>query len=387
MAIENFTAFNPTRLHFGKGVVENLGEVVKKYGKNVLLIYGKGSVKKYGYYHRVVNSLRNSGLKIVEYAGIKPNPVVDDVEKAAALGREKKIEVIVALGGGSVIDSSKITALTIANNEDPWNYMTWQANPQKSIPLVCVLTLAATGTEMNGAAVLQNETTHQKLGYVNTLNYPKESFLDPEFTTTVPADYTVYGIVDLIAHALEAFFGAGEPSVIDKITTSIIKDAMEWGPLLLNDLTNYDLRANIMLDATLALNGLTSYGKRNGDWGVHGIGHELSLLFDTPHGATLSIAYPAWLRLQKERIPKRIVSLGKLLFDTDSIDETIASLEAFFQTIHAPVRLSDVAILSSEKEKIILQLNKNKVSGMHHMLTDDDHSHLVELMISSTIKR
>ncbi len=386
MAIENFTAYNPTRLHFGKGVTENLGEVVKQYGQKVLIVYGKGSVKKYGYYDRVVDSLRNAGLEVVEYSGIKPNPLVEDVEKAAAFGREKMIDVIVALGGGSVIDSSKITALTIANNENPWNYMTWQAKPQKSIPLICVLTLAATGTEMNAAAVLQNEATGQKLGYVNPLNYPKESFLDPEFTTTVPADYTAYGIADLIAHALEAFFGAGEPSVIDKITTSIIKDAMEWGPLLLDDLTNYDLRANIMLDATLALNGLTSFGKRNGDWGVHAIGHELSLLFDTPHGATLTIAYPAWLKLQKERIPKRIATLGKLLFYTDSMDETITSLESFFRKIHAPVNLSEAVILSSEKEKIILQLNKNKVSGMHHKLTDDDHVRLVELMLSNASK-
>ncbi len=381
MAIENFSAYNPTRLHFGKGAVKELGNRVKIYGKRVLLMYGKGSVKKYGYYDEVVSNLKNSGLEIVEFPGIKPNPVVEDVRKALKTGVENNIDVIVALGGGSVIDSAKITALAIANREDPWNYMIWKATPQKTIPLICVLTLAATGTEMNGAAVLQNMETGQKLGYVNELNYPKESFLDPSFTITVPADYTAYGIVDLIAHALEAFFGVGEPTVTDKITAAIIKDAMEWAPALLNDLSNYHLRANIMLDATLALNGITSYGKKGGDWGVHAIGHELSFLYDTPHGATLSIAYPAWLKLHKERIPERISMLGKLLFDTSGIDKTIELLQKFFMEINSPVSLKEIGIGDDKKAEIIDQMIKNNVSGMHHTLSKSDYNLLVDFML------
>ncbi len=380
MSIKNFVAYNPTRLHFGSGVVKNLGETVKNYGKNILLIYGQGSVKKYGYYDQVISQLKENGLLVTEYSGIKPNPVVEDVREAVALGKENKIDVIVALGGGSVIDSAKIISLSIANNTDPWEYMTWQQMPQKNIPLVTVLTLAATGTEMNGAAVIQNKETGQKLGFVHPLNFPKDSFLDPEFTVTVPGDYTAYGIVDLIAHALEAFYGEGDPSVIDSITLDIIKDAMHWGPVLLNDLSNVDLRANIMLDATLALNGLTSYGKSGGDWGVHGIGHELSLLFDTPHGATLSIAYPAWLKLQKARIPKRIEKMGQVLFGTDSIDDIIIKIEDFFTSIGSPVRLKDIGIDSVGKEKFLEQMNKNKVSGMFHLLDEKDRVRLVELM-------
>ncbi len=382
MAIENFTAFNPTKLHFGRGVAEGIGPAAKRYGKKALLVYGKGSVKKYGYYDVVVQSLRKSGLEVFEYAGIKPNPVVEDVKKAAELGRDKNVDVIVALGGGSVIDSAKIIGLTIANNEDPWNFMTWQANPVRSVPLLCVLTLAATGTEMNGAAVLQNHATGQKLGYVNPLNFPRESFLDPSFTVTVPADYTAYGVVDLIAHALEAWFGKGEPPVIDRITASVIGDAMEKAPLLLNDWGNYDLRADIMLDATLALNGLTSYGKKGGDWGVHSIGHELSLLYDTPHGATLSIAYPAWLKLHKSRIPQRIEKLGTLLFGVDDAEETINRLETFFSGINSPVRLQEAGIPASDREKIIAQLTKNRVSGMNHLLKPDDYPLLADLMLN-----
>ena len=381
MAIENFIAYNPTRLHFGKGVTETLGKTVRQYGKKVLLVYGKGSVKKYGYYDQVTTQLKNAGLEIVEYSGIKPNPVVDDVRKAIALGKEKNIEVIVALGGGSVIDSSKIIGLSLANDTEPWEFMTWQAEPERSIPLVTVLTLAATGTEMNAAAVLQNRETGQKLGFVNPMLFPKDSFLDPSFTATVPKDYTAFGIVDLVAHALEAFFGGGEPSITDKITLAIIKDAMEWGPQLMADLQNVDLRANIMLDATLALNGLTSYGKISGDWGVHGLGHELSFLYDLPHGATLSIAYPAWLRLQSERIPQRIQKLGKELFGTPDLEETIQKLEAFFSSLGSPIRTIETGIDTSKKQEILNQMNKNKVTGMHHALDDNDRARLVDWMM------
>jgi len=234
---------------------------------------------------------------------------------------------------------------------------------------------------MNAAAVVQNHKTGQKIGYVHPLNFPKDAFLDPQFTATVPANYTAYGIVDLIAHALEAYFGEGEPSVIDRITFAIIKDTIHWGSQLMNDLTNYDLRANIMLDATLALNGLTTYGKVVGDWGVHTMGHELSLLYDTPHGASLSIAYPAWLKLQKDKISERIVKLGKGVFDVNTADETIEALTAFFIAIQSPVSLTEIGLDASNRPEIIEQFRKNGVSGMHHKLTNEDYIKLVNLMM------
>ena len=376
---ENFEAYNPVKLYFGKGVVNKLAETVKQYGSKVLLTYGKGSVKKYGYYDNVVEQLQKAGLEWVEYAGIKPNPVIEDVSEAVKLGMDEKVDIVVALGGGSVIDSSKIIAASLATGIEPWDIVSWSKHPVKSLPLLCILTVAATGTEMNAAAVVQNEVTGQKKGYVNPVMFPKESFLDPSFTATVPADHTAYGIVDLIAHALENFFGEGEPPLIDKITVDIIKDAMHWGPMLMNDLTNYDLRANIMLDATLALNGLAQFGKKNGDWGVHGIGHEISLLFDTAHGATLSIVYPAWLKLQKERIPERIESLMNLLFGAVGIDEGIARIEAFFASLGAPVRLSNIG-LKDKTDDILRQLIKNKVSGMNHPLTEKDYGLILRFM-------
>lgn len=378
--MENFVTYNPVKLHFGVNVIDTLGETVKQYGNRVLLIYGKGSVKTFGYYDQVIAQLEKAELEIFEYSGIKPNPIIEDVEKATLLGRENNIDVIVALGGGSVIDSAKVMSLSIATGENPWDYMSWKLTPQKAIPLVTVLTLAATGTEMNAAAVVQNQNTGQKNGFVNPLMFPKNSFLDPKFTVSVPRNYTAFGVVDLIAHAMEAFFGQGEPSITDQITIDIIKDAMKWGPLLLDDLTNVDLRTKIMLDATLALNGLTNYGKKSGDWGVHGLGHELSLLFDTPHGASLSIVYPAWLKLQKDRIPERIIKLGKGLFNSDNVDDTIKNFISFFQKVDSPVCMDEIKINPEQKIDIINQFNKNKVSGMHHSLNNEDYEILVEFM-------
>jgi len=378
--MENFVAFNPVKLHFGKGVVDNLGKTVEKYGSKVLFITGKGSVKKYGYYEIVKNQLEKHKLQITEFDGIKPNPLIEDVREAMDLGIKNKIDFVLALGGGSVIDSAKMIALGIANNTDPWDFLTGKAEPKSNIPLVNVLTLAATGTEMNAAAVLQNHETGQKLGWGHPLNYPAESFLDPSFTLSVPKNYTAYGVVDLIAHALEAYFGKGEPAVIDEITFVIIKDAIKKGIKLLDNLTDYSLREDIMLDATLALNGWTMYGKQSGDWGVHSLGHEISLLFDTPHGATLSIVYPAWLRLQSERIPERIKKLGKALFGVETVEETIGNLEEVFVKLDSPIRLIDIELSEKEALQILEQYEKNRVSGVNHSLSSEDYKTLIEFM-------
>ena len=379
--MENFIAYNPTKLHFGRDVVEQLGEASQEFGKKILLMYGKGSIKKNGIYDQVIKQLNSYNAEIIEYSGIKSNPLVDDVNEAAQLGKLSNIDLIVAVGGGSVIDSAKITALSIANNTDPWAIMKFKVKPKSTIPVIAVLTLAATGSEMNGAAVLQNHETDEKKGFVSSLNYPKHSFLDPTYTFSVPKDYTAYGIVDLIAHSLEGFFGKGDATLTDRFVEAIIKEAIEYGPKVLSEPDNYEYRAKIMWAATNALNGLTNHGRKSGDWGVHDIGHNLSYLFDTPHGATLSIAFPAWLKLQKERIPERIAKLGEHLYGNSSVDKTIENLEYFFQSISSPIKLSDIGIKEDKKEMIIQQMIKTETNGMVHKLNDDDRKKIVELMM------
>ncbi len=379
--MKNFTAYNPVQLHFGKNVTDDLGEVTAGYGKKVLLVYGRNSAKKFGYYQRITGELKKAGLEIVEFPGIRPNPLAADVDRAVSLAREQGVEVIVALGGGSVIDSAKIMSLCIPENMKAWDVMTRRSNPSSNIPLIVVLTLPATGTEMNATAVLQDPEAGAKIGFGHVLEFPKHSFLDPSFTISLPKDQTAYGVSDLIAHAMEAFFGDSEVSLVDNFVADIIKDAMHYAPLVLDQPDSYEYRANIMLDATFALNGVTLYGRNTGDWGVHAIGHVLSLLYDIPHGATLSIAYPAWLKFMKKRIPDRISRLGQLVFDTGSPDETIDKLIKFFVFIKTPVYLSDVQIDNTKKSEILNQLVKNRASGMVHFLKKDDLEQILNFMM------
>ncbi len=373
--------YNPVKLHFGRGVVEKLGVTLLKYGRRVLLVYGGGSIKKNGIYDDVLAQLHKTGVDVFEYQGIKPNPLIEDVDAAANLGREKKVDLILAVGGGSVIDSSKIISITIPVTHSGWDFIKGNSKPKSAIPLVSILTLAATGTEMNRFAVVQNNRTKEKLGYGDALTYPRESFLDPAYTLSVPRDYTAYGITDLVAHCLEAYFGEGEATLSDRFVYSIVLEAFEYGPKLMDNLSDYGLREKIMYAATSALNNLTGYGRKNGDWGVHSIGHVLSVLYDVPHGASLSVAYPAWLRLHLTRDPGRISELGKNLFGTTTPIEAIEGLESFFTKIGSPVRLASCGIDASQKgEEIFRTLKANKVGGNHHKLTDEDYRELIGLM-------
>lgn len=210
--------------------------------------------------------------------------------------------------------------------------------------------------------------------------YPYESYLNPGYTLSVPADYTAYGIADLIIHTLEAYFGRGKADLSDKYVIAIIKEALEAGIPLLSNLRSYEGRERIMWAATNALNGLTSYGREFGDWGVHSIGHNLSLLYDTPHGATLTIALPAWLRVLSERISERIIELGQALFDVNTVDETILKVEDMFRSINCPVRLQECGIDLDKKEEIVNQMINTKAQGMHHQFSDEERKQLVDFM-------
>ncbi len=377
--MENFIAYNPTKLHFGKDVMDGLGSALKEFGSRVLLVYGGGSIKRNGIYEKTIHQLKSINAEVFEYSGIKPNPIIEDVDNATELGRKNKVDVILAVGGGSVIDSAKIISITIPVSHTGWDFYSGKAQPEKAIPLISVLTIAATGTEMNPFAVIQNKKTQQKLGYGHDLIYNKHSFLDPQNTFTVPRDYTAYGIADLVAHCHEAYFGEGNASLSDRLVFSINKEAIDYGKDLLENLDNYDLRAKIMYAATMALNKSTMPGRVSGDWGVHSIGHILSLLYDTPHGASLTIVIPAWLKFHKEIIPERIAFLGKNIFGVNTADETITAFENFFRSIDCPIRLRDISAGNESKKEILKLMNLNKVSGVNHKLTDQDRAEILNL--------
>lgn len=379
--MENFTVFNPTTLYFGKNVLNRLGFTIDKYGKRVLLVYGVNSIKNNGLYDVIKQQLDSIGAEVFEYSGIRSNPVVQDVDAAAAIGRENGVDVILAVGGGSVIDSAKIISIAIPVEASAWGFFERRMIPRTSIPLIAVLTLAATGTEMNQFAVLTNHESENKTGYGNPLLYPKHSFLDPQLTVSVPANYTAYGIADLVAHCLEVYFGKGEDATLsDRFIFSIIKEALEFGPALMNDLSNYELRAKIMYAATMALNGMTQYGRVSGEWGVHSIGHLLSLLYNIPHGASLTIVYPAWLRLQKQNLGHRIEHLGKNLFDITDVDQTIDKMEEFFRLLGCPVRINEAVSDAFNSDELFLLMVRNKVATYVHKLTEEDYRTIIGMM-------
>jgi alcohol dehydrogenase YqhD (iron-dependent ADH family) len=379
--MDNFIAYNPVTLHFGKNILTGLAPTLKEYGTRVLLLYGKGSVKKSGLYDRIVNDLKSQGMEVCEYGGIKSNPIIEDVDASAAIGRENNVDVILAIGGGSVIDSAKIISVTIPVDHGGWKFFTG-AKAVKAIPIVAVLTLAATGTEMNPFAVVSNHALGHKAAYGSPLTFPKHSFLDPGLTLTVPRDYTAFGIADLIAHCFEAWFGIGETTLTDRFVISIVKEAMEFGPKLMADLQNYEYRERIMFAATMALNGMTMYGRSNGDWGVHSAGHSISLLYDVPHGASLTIIYPAWMRHFKDKAGDRIAQLGTALFDEPlTAGESIDRIEAFFKSIGCPVRLSQYGVTGDVTSAIFESMVHNRVNGGNFKMTEEDYRKLISLYL------
>ena len=380
LEMENFIAYNPVKVHFGKDVCSGIGETAKLYGKKALLVIGQGSVKRNGIFDQICAPLTEAGIEIIEFAGIKPNPLVSDVDQAIALGSQEKADMVIAIGGGSVIDSSKIISVCIPEKLDGWKVMTGKQKPVATLPLISVLTLAATGTEMNMFAVLQNPESGRKIGFGTEQMYPKHSYLDPAFTTTVNKAYTAYGIVDLIAHALENYFGDGDAPLADSFVISIVKEAIEIAPMLLNNLDDYNLRARMLWASTCALNGTTVPGRKSGDWTVHGIGHTLSLLYDTPHGATLSIVYPAWLKHIAQFVPEKIEKLGIELFGTSDIGETIMKLSQFFKSVESPVKMQQAGIGIEKKEEILNHWLDKKPRGMIYKIEEDDYAQLLEWM-------
>jgi len=382
--MENFIAFNPTKVHFGKGIVGEVGEVAGRLGKKALLLYGKGSVLRNGSYQDTKEQLDKAGIKVVEFSGIKPNPVIEDVDAAADMGIKQGVDMVVAVGGGSVIDSAKIIAVCISEQCKGWDVMKGMRDPEKVVPIIAVLTLAATGSEMNAVAVVQNMQTMEKFGYRHPVMFPAHSFMDPAYTCSVPSDHTGYGIADLVAHVLESYFGQGDASLSDRFSASVILEAMEYGPILMKNLNNYDLRARIMWAATNALNGLLASGRANGDFTSHALGHQLSLLYDTIHGASLSIAFPAWMKHKKPKIANRLEKLGHDIFGDASADRTIEGLESFFREVQCPVRLGDIGIGPDKREEILSLMIKNKVNGKNpdNLLNDAGREEIVDLMFA-----
>ncbi|AIQ73235.1 MULTISPECIES: iron-containing alcohol dehydrogenase [Paenibacillus] len=354
--MRKFEFYNPTKLIFGQGTLEALKTEVPKYGKNVLLMYGGGSIKRSGLYDKVVAELSSIGATVTELSGVEPNPRLSTVHKGVELCREHNIDLVLAVGGGSVLDCAKAVAVGAKYDGDMWDFVERKAAAQDALPLGTVLTMAATGSEMNNGSVITNEVTKEKMGWGSVHAYPAFSILDPENTFSLPRDQTVYGMVDIMSHVLEHYFHTdGNTPVQDGFCETLLRTVIETAPKLIEDLNNYELRETIMYCGTMALNGMVSMGFA-GDWATHNIEHAVSAVYDIPHGGGLAILFPQWMKYNLSTNPARFRKLAVNVFGVDPAGKTdeeiglegIEALRNFWDSIGAPKTLGDYDIDDSE---------------------------------------
>lgn len=360
MAINEY--YTPTHVYFGKGAEEKVGTVLKEHGyRKVLLHYGSGSVLRSGLLEKTERLLKENGIDSIRMGGVVPNPRVDLVRKAIALGREEQVDFILAVGGGSVLDSAKAIGYGLYNTEgDIWEYYLGQRKVQGCLPIGTILTLAATGSEMSASSVISNE---EGIGYKRGLNSdfgrPKFAFLNPELTYSVSAYQTASGSADIMMHTLERFFHQGYTlDLTDELSLSLLKCVIKYLPLALQNPEDYDARANLMWAGSLSHNGLLQTGNDSrGDWAPHQMEHELSAKYDVAHGAGLTAVWPSWARYVKDAGPERFEKLGSYLFGTKTADEAIDRMEAFFLSVGMPVSLKGLGIEATDEDLKALALN------------------------------
>lgn len=348
----NFKHHIPTVIYFGKGQIQALGRELSRRAKKILIVTGQGSVKRYGIFDDVIEEVKKARIGYVELSGIKPNPRLKSVYRGIEICRNESVDLILAVGGGSVIDTSKAIAAGVKYNGDVWDFFTKDISPQDALPAGAVLTLAATGSEMNGNAVITKEDTQRKLVLSSTVVRPAFSILDPEYTYTVNKYHTAAGIADIMAHVFEQYFSHTPSAYVqDRIAEGLLKVCIHYGPVVCESPRDYDARANILWAGSLALNDLIGEGKVS-DWASHSIEHELSAIYDISHGVGLAIIIPNWMRyVLKKNTAKKFVEYGINVWDIDrNRDEMDIAVEAidktrqFFDSLGMPSKLSEVNI-------------------------------------------
>ena len=376
--MNNFRFHAYTDIRFGKGQVECLPELVAPYGKNILMVYGGGSIKKNGLYDKVKELLTD--YNVVELSGIEPNPRIEKVREGAALCKEHSIDMVLAVGGGSTIDSAKVIAAGACYEGDPWNLVVDSSKIGKVLPIVTILTLAATGSEMNKNAVISNMETNEKLGTSSHYFKPQASICDPVYMYTLPAKQTAAGTADIMSHIFEQYFQKDSGAYIsDRFAESLLKTCIKYCPIALKEPDNYEARANLMWASTQALNSLLSCGK-GGGWTCHPIEHELSAYYDITHGEGLAIITPRWMRyILNDQTVDKFCEYGRNVWDITEEDKfkcanmAIDATEQFFKDCGIPMTLKEVGIDSSKLELMAEDTIKyNNMDGAYVALNKED---------------
>lgn len=348
----DFTYDIPTKILFGKGQIEKLGAEIKKYTDSVLLVYGGGSIKKNGVYDAAVKQLNDYGIRFEELSGVAPNPRIESVVKGVDIIRKNDLKGVLAVGGGSSIDCAKVIAGSVDYDGDPWDLVTAKANYKNILPIFSVLTLSATGSEMDKNAVISNTELNAKVGTFSYDFLPKVSVMDPTYTFTVPKEQTAAGTADIMSHIMESYFSIDESAYIsDRFAEGLLRACIKYAPIAIENPEDYEARANLMWASTLGINGITSMGKRI-PWSVHRIEHMLSAYYDITHGTGLAILTPNWMQyvLNESTLP-RFVTYGINVWDIDAslskeeiAKEAIEKTRAFFISMGIPDNLSALGI-------------------------------------------
>jgi len=389
--MQAFQYNNKVKFVFGKETEHKVGDMIKEAGgSRVLLHYGGGSIKRNGLYERVVKSLKEANLYVVDLGGVVSNPRLSKVYEGIRLCKEEKIDFILAVGGGSVIDSSKCIAAGCRYDGDVWDLLTGKGRIETSIPLATVLTIPAAGSEVSADLVITREEGQLKRAYNHSSLRPVFSIMNPELTYSLPKFQTTCGIVDMLAHIFERYFTREEHvEVTDRMAEGLMKAIMHLAPKLIAEPNNYDYRAEIMWAGTMAHNGLLGTGRIE-DWSSHIIEHELSGIYDIAHGAGLSIIFPAWMKyVYKEDIP-RFAQWANRVFDIEldpnNLEEAvcngISTLERFYKNLEMPVRLSDVGINDEQLEEMAEKAVGGKTIGNFKALGKEDVINIYQLALN-----
>lgn len=356
--MNSFEFYNPVKILFGEGKVDEIANEIPKDAV-VLITYGGGSIKKNGVYQKVMNALK--GFKVVEFGGIEPNPKYEDLMKAVDYARKEQATFLLAVGGGSVIDGTKFIAAAVPFTGDPWNLLVGGKAfaVEDALPIGTVLTLPATGSEMNSGAVVSRKSTQEKYSFGSPLLFPKFSVLDPTFTYSLPETQVANGVIDAFIHVTEQHLTYPDQAHIqDRWSEGVLQTLVEFGPQAITNPLNYDVRSNIMWSCTMALNGILSVGVPT-DWATHMIGHELTAFFGLDHAVTLAIVLPSLLRTMRDEKKLKLLQYGKRVWgieggtDDVRVDKAIEATEEFFQSLGVKTRLADYGITMDQLKPIV----------------------------------
>ncbi len=356
----DFMYYTPTKVFFGKDKHKEVGKIIKEYGyTTIMLQYGKGSIKENGLYDQIMKSLNDNGLKVIEMGGVEPNPKLSFVRQAIKVARENNVELILGVGGGSVIDSCKYTASGAKNDCDVWDFPSRKSSPTDALPVGCILTISAAGSEMSSSAVITNTELNMKRGYNSDFNRCKFAICNPELTYTVNKYQTACGIVDIMAHTMERYFTVCEPTdLTDRIAESILISVIKAGKTLMENPNDYEARATIMWASSLSHNDLTGCGRENA-LAVHQLEHALSGEFDhIAHGAGLAVLFPAWAKYVYKYKAERFAQFARRVWEVDEADDEKAALcgiekmEEYFKSIDMPLQLREFGIKENSMERL-----------------------------------